>query len=173
MDCRRTAEELPKECRRHSLTHSTVALRESISSCRECLRCPVVCGEGPEGAAVMIIGEAPGQEEVEQGRPFVGDLSSAKLQKLLEQLGVKREAVYVTYAVKCFSAHSITKQDIMRCRLWLRSEIALVGPKRIVAMGKVALLMLGDKANLRKNLAREMQAKQVLAAHEKAMEATR
>ena len=149
---------------------ATASLRESISACRECLRCPAVCGEGPEGAAVMIIGEAPGREEVEQGHPFVGP-SSAKLQKLLEQLGIKREDAYVTYAVKCFSAHSITKQDILRCRLWLRSEIALVGPKRIVAMGKVALLMLGDKANLRKNVAREMQVKQDLAAHEKAMAA--
>jgi len=118
----------------------------------------------------MIIGEAPGREEVEQGHPFVGE-SRVKLQKLLEQLGVKREEVYLTYAVKCFSAQVITKQDICRCRLWLRSEIALVGPKRIVAMGKVALLMLGDKANLRKNLAREMQAKQALAAHERAMDA--
>jgi uracil-DNA glycosylase family 4 len=90
----------------------TVTLRAIASDATRCARCPlylhatqVVFGEGPPGAAIMLVGEQPGDQEDRAGRPFVGP-AGRLLEQAPEQIGLDRTTVYVTNAVKHFNAAS-------------------------------------------------------------------
>jgi probable DNA metabolism protein len=140
---------------------SLAALRDAA---RGCTRCPLHCqatqtvfGEGPESAALMIVGEQPGDHEDLAGRPFVGP-AGRLFDRTLGEAGIDRAAVYVTNAVKHFKHEPRGKRRIHRtpnageidhCRWWLRHEITLVKPRLIVAMGATALFALtGEKGRL-------------------------
>lgn len=99
-----------------------------------------VLGEGPVPCKVMFIGEAPGKEEDEQGRPFCG-ASGKKLNRLMEAAGIKRSEVYITNAVKQRPPNNRkpTIQEIKSHRKYLKSEIQKVSPIYIVTLGKTAL----------------------------------
>ena len=148
--------QLAKEMLRRGLKHasplsgtepsSLTALRADLTVCQLCGRRKVVLPEGRAGAKVIIVGESPGREEVEQGRPFVGE-AGRRLAKVLDQLGLAREDVYLTNAVKCYIGRPPRAREVEACRKWLVRELRLVGKgKRIVALGKVAVKALaGEK----------------------------
>jgi DNA polymerase len=118
-----------------------------------CTRCPlyrdatqVVPGEGPTPAALMVVGEQPGDQEDRVGRPFVGPAGWV-LDAAFERLGIERRTVFVTNAVKHFKFEPRGKRrlhkrpdagEIERCRWWLDIERRLVQPRLIVAMGATA-----------------------------------
>ena len=125
-------------------------LREEALGCRRCdLWKPAtqtVFGEGPETARVMLIGEAPGDEEDRQGHPFVGPAGKL-LDRALADAGLDRAAVYVTNAVKHFKFVPRGKRRIHdkpnraqqeACRFWLLAELARVRPRTIVCLGATA-----------------------------------
>ena len=120
---------------------------EAIHGCR---RCPIgfldntaVMGEGPRKAALMVVGEEPGDQEDRAQKPFVGPAGRV-LDAHLERAGIDRRQVYVTNAVKHFKFgqrgkrrlhHSPTAGEIDICRWWLDGERAIVKPKVILALG--------------------------------------
>lgn len=125
-----------------------------------CTRCPLhknatqaVPGEGPTDAALMIVGEQPGDMEDLSGRPFVGPAGQL-FDQIATTVGLDRRAAYVTNAVKHFKFTPRGKRrihqrpnttEIEHCRWWLEAEVALVKPKLILAMGATALEALtGD-----------------------------
>jgi len=126
---------------------SLTALRADLTVCQLCGRGKVVLPEGSRKAKVVIVGESPGREESEQGRPFVGE-AGRRLGRVLDQLGLAREDVYLTNAVKCYTGRPPRASGVEACRRWLMRELRLLGKgKRVVALGKVALKALaGEKA---------------------------
>jgi uracil-DNA glycosylase len=105
-----------------------------------------VFGEGPARAPAMFIGEVPGDQEDREGRPFVGPAGKF-LDSVLEEVGWDRSEVYVTNAVKHFKwelrgkrrLHTKPSQvEVVACKAWLESEIFVVKPKLIVALGATA-----------------------------------
>jgi DNA polymerase len=133
---------------------SLPALREALERCREC---PIgahatqaVPGEGPRQARLMFVGEQPGDQEDLQGRPFVGPAGQL-LARALEELGVPRDQVYITNAVKHFKFElrgkrrihkTPAQQEAAACLHWLESEIELVDPAALVALGATAARQL-------------------------------
>jgi uracil-DNA glycosylase len=106
-----------------------------------CATCTgLVPGEGPAGAPVLFLGEAPGATEDEQGRPFVGRAGQL-LDVAIGEAGLAREDVYVTNLVK---ARPPRNRDPKRPEVehhlpWLRRELALVAPRLVVPLGRHAL----------------------------------
>ena len=116
----------------------------------------LVHGEGEIGARVMLVGEAPGEQETLQGRPFVGK-AGKNLDEFLELAGMERSALYVTNAVKfrptkrSAAGRTVnrppTREEVNLFLPWLRREIELVAPEVIVTLGNVPLRALaGAKA---------------------------
>ena len=131
-------------------------LHRGIQRCRKCRLCErrrhAVPGEGPCGATVMFIGEAPGENEDREGRPFCGR-SGEFFDELLESVGIRREEVYVTSSVKCRPPGNRDPKpdELAICRqAWLEEQIAIVNPRLIVLLGKIALRqMLAETRPLR------------------------
>lgn len=126
------------------------ALRDAAPACRGCeLWAPatqVVFSEGPADAAVMLVGEQPGDKEDLAGEPFVGPAGRV-LHEALAAAGLDPERVYVTNAVKHFRFEQRGKRRIHRtplvthlraCVPWLEAEIAAVRPRVVVALGATA-----------------------------------
>ena len=130
-------------------------------NCRRCVLCrhatQTVCGEGPQNAPIMFVGEQPGDQEDLEGKPFIGPAGQIFMQALGEA-GLERSSVYITNAVKHFKFQPRGKRriherpnshEITVCRWWLEREIELVRPKLIVAMGATALQALtGDGSSI-------------------------
>ncbi|GAB6946586.1 type-4 uracil-DNA glycosylase [Vulcanisaeta sp. JCM 16161] len=97
----------------------------------------VVPGEGPLNAKIMIIGEAPGEKEDEEGRPFVG-AAGQLLTKLLNSVGIRREEVYITNVVKCRPPNNRDPEpdEIEACRPYLVTQILMIRPQIIVCLGR-------------------------------------
>ena len=122
-------------------------LREECLNCRECGlaegRTNVVFGQGDEHAEVMFIGEGPGADEDKQGLPFVGR-SGQLLNDLLAMIGLARDKVYIANIVKCRPPQNRdplgTEQDV--CIKWLRRQTALIKPKIIVCLGRIAAMRI-------------------------------
>lgn len=115
----------------------------------------LVMGEGPLGATVMLVGEAPGGQEEQAGRPFVGK-AGQNLNRFLELAGLAREEVYITNAVKFrptrvgktgrIGNRPPTSGEIARFQPWLLREIRLIRPRIIVTLGNVPLRAVTGKA---------------------------
>lgn len=131
-------------------SRSIPALRDAARSCEGCdlyLRATrVVFGEGASRAAVMLVGEQPGDREDLEGRPFVGP-AGALLDRALSEAGLDRARAYVTNAVKHFSWEERGKRrihkkprasEVKACRPWLEAEIAAVRPRVVVCLGATA-----------------------------------
>ena len=118
-------------------------LMADIAECEKCGLCRgrrnVVPGEGDPNAMVMLIGEGPGQEEDRQGRPFVGP-SGELLTKMLHAIGLERSEVYICNIVKCRPPgnRNPEPEEAQACLDYLRAQVALVRPRIIVLLGKVA-----------------------------------
>ena len=139
-------------------TKAWEAVRTDAAGCRDCpLWAPAtqtVFGEGPVDAAVMLVGEQPGDKEDLTGHPFIGPAGQL-LDRALDEAGVEREKVYVTNAVKHFKFEPRGKRrihqkpntmEIKACRQWYERELDLVQPKLVVAMGATAAQSVFGKA---------------------------
>ncbi|SHF46155.1 uracil-DNA glycosylase [Caloramator proteoclasticus] len=118
-------------------------LKLYVNNCNRCRlsqrRKNVVFGEGNLNAKLMLIGEGPGEEEDNTGRPFVGKAGKL-LDKMLETINIKREEVYIANIVKCRPPNNrIPFEDEARsCIVYLRKQVAIVKPKIIVCLGSTA-----------------------------------
>lgn len=116
--------------------------------CAGCMNCPLgqtrtklVFGVGREDAEIMFIGEGPGEQEDLQGIPFVGPAGKL-LDDMLEMIGLDRTKVYIANMVKCRPPHNRDPLNIEQdaCRGWLQRQIALINPKIIVCLGRIAAM---------------------------------
>ena len=119
-------------------------LYEEIANCQRCdlfqARKRTVPGEGPEGAEIVFIGEAPGFHEDQQGRPFVGSAGQF-LEELLEGIGLKREDVYICNVIKCRPPgnRDPLPEEIESCKPYLDRQINLISPRMIVTLGRFSM----------------------------------
>ena len=138
--------------------------RELNGEIARCTRCPLHCaatqavlGEGPDHAAIMVLGEQPGDQEDLAGRAFIGPAGQV-LDAALGEAGLDRAALYVTNAVKHFK-HEVrgkrriherpARTEIDLCRWWLKQEIALAQPQLVIALGATAAYaMTGNGKNV-------------------------
>lgn len=124
-------------------------LAHLAGSCRKCvLRAgctQVVFGEGAPSAAVVFIGEGPGETEDQLGRPFVGRAGQL-LDKILLASGFRRDEVYIANVVKCRPPgnRQPTPEEAAACLPWLEAQIRLIAPRFIVALGASAAQTLLD-----------------------------
>jgi len=115
-----------------------------MASCVSCdlskQRNRVVPGEGSDSADILFIGEAPGFNEDQQGRPFVG-AAGAFLDELLRSVGLSRETVYIANVVKCRPPgnRDPLPNEIQACRPWLEQQIEIIQPRVIVTLGRFSL----------------------------------
>jgi DNA polymerase len=105
----------------------------------------LVFGEGPSKARLMLVGEAPGEEEAETGRPFVGN-AGRLLNKYLTEAGIDREEAYVTNVLKVRPPGNRTprKSEIHEALPVLLRQIDLVRPAILVCLGSIAAQALVD-----------------------------
>lgn len=157
----RMLQEAPTEPRR-KLPRPGVAQRPAAAqgtleslhqAMQRCTRCPLgaaatqaVPGEGPAEAALMLVGEQPGDQEDLAGRPFVGPAGQL-LDRALRELGVDRSRLYLTNAVRHFKYElrgrrrihkTASQREAAICAHWLEQEIALVRPHALLALGATA-----------------------------------
>jgi DNA polymerase len=122
---------------------SWAQLYEEIEACEKCRLCQtrnnVVPGEGNPRAKLMFIGEGPGQDEDRQGRPFVGR-SGELLTRMIHAIGLERSEVYICNIVKCRPPQNRNPEpdEAAACLGYLRAQVALVRPRVVVLLGKVA-----------------------------------
>ena len=137
-------------------------LEQKISTCTLCTELTqyradnnyqTVPGEGRPNARVMLIGEAPGQNEAEQGRPFVGKAGKL-LTSIIEACGWKREEVFIANILKCRPPgnRDPLPEEATNCRRYLDMQIKIVNPEWILCFGRVAsinLLGMNPEASMR------------------------
>ena len=120
------------------------------STCTRCRlsagRTQVVFGDGTGRSGLMFIGEGPGFHEDRQGIPFVG-AAGQLLNRLLSEIGVAREDVYICNVVKCRPPgnRDPLPDEIEACKPYLLQQIALVDPRVIVTLGNFATRFILDK----------------------------
>ncbi len=119
-------------------------LKNRVVNCHICAisknRKNVVFGEGNKNASLMFIGEGPGANEDETGRPFVGK-AGMLLTKIIENvLGLKREDVYIANIIKCRPPNNRvpTIEEVTSCKPYLMEQIDVIKPKIIVALGSTS-----------------------------------
>lgn len=123
------------------------ALEHTCLNCTKCGLCEtrhnVVFGVGPRDADVMFIGEGPGEQEDLQGEPFVG-AAGKLLDDMLSIIDLSRENCYIANIVKCRPPRNRdpleTEQDA--CIDYLRNQVALIQPKIIVCLGRIAAMRI-------------------------------
>jgi DNA polymerase len=118
-------------------------LRARIAACTACelhrTRTQTVFGVGDPHAEWLIIGEAPGADEDRQGEPFVGRAGQL-LNSMLRAVGLRREQVYIANILKCRPPgnRDPKPEEAQRCTPFLHRQIALLRPKIILAVGRIA-----------------------------------
>jgi uracil-DNA glycosylase family 4 len=118
-------------------------LREDIGDCRRCKlyqdRTTLVFGEGSSKARLVFVGEGPGREEDQVGRPFVGE-AGRLLTRIIEAMGLSRESVYICNVVKCRPPKNRDPEgdEIESCLPFLKRQLNLIQPDVICALGRVA-----------------------------------
>lgn len=135
-------------------SRSLAVLRDAARTCRGCALCgpatQTVFGEGPADAAIVLVGEQPGDQEDLVGRPFVGPAGEV-LDAALTDLGIPRDKLYVTNAVKHFRFlprgkqrlhQRATADQIRACKPWVAAELAAIAPRVVVCLGATAALSL-------------------------------
>ena len=130
------------------------ALAREAAACR---LCPAMCERtavlsernGPLGARVMFIGEAPGRQGGDRTRvPFSGDASGRNLQRYIDSIRLAREAIFFTNAALCNprtpsgANRTPTRAEVNNCSGFLRRQIEIIGPRVIVTLGAVSLAAL-------------------------------
>jgi len=163
--------------------HPTLAAcRDAVSRCQGCElyrhATQGVFGEGPSHARLMLVGEQPGNDEDLAGRPFVGPAGQL-LDRALAEAGLDRGALYVTNAVKHFKwtprgkrriHEKPTAREVAACRPWFQTELDLVKPELVVALGATAAQsLLGPAVRVTKERGRVLDsplgARMLLTVH--------
>lgn len=114
-----------------------------VEQCQGCQLCTTrtntVFGEGDPASELMFIGEAPGAEEDEAGRPFVGRAGQL-LTQILTAAGIDRREVFITNTLKCRPPENRNpaSDEMASCDAHLQAQIALISPKLIVVLGAIA-----------------------------------
>jgi len=117
-------------------------IAREIRSCRKCnlwlTKKNYVPGEGSENAGIMFIGEAPGKEEDEQGRPFVGNAGKFLTALIEKNLGLRREDVYITNILKCRPPNNRDpdEEEVDACFPYLERQISVIKPEIIACLGR-------------------------------------
>ena len=130
-----------------STSTATPAASRTSSQCTRCRlaggRTTLVFGVGNPRAELMFVGEGPGADEDLQGEPFVGKAGQL-LTKMIEAMGYRREEVYIANVVKCRPPGNRDPEpdEIAACEPFLKAQIAAVGPKVVVALGRFAVQTL-------------------------------
>jgi len=118
-------------------------LNREIKNCRKCslweTRTNALCGEGKLDAKLMLIAQAPGEQEDRAGRMFVGP-SGKVLDELLKSANLNREEFYMTNLIKCMlpKYRKPEEDEIEKCSEYLNKEIELINPKVLVPLGYYA-----------------------------------
>jgi DNA polymerase len=133
-----------------------VSLRARVSVCTRCAlsrtRTQTVFGVGNERAGWFVVGEAPGAEEDKQGEPFVGRAGQL-LNSMLRAIGLAREAVFIANVLKCRPPNNRdpSAAEVAECLPYLERQLALVQPKIVLVVGRIAAQsLLGSEAPLGK-----------------------
>jgi uracil-DNA glycosylase len=124
-----TLEDIAEDIRNH--------LPCGFEPCETCTN--FVPGEGPAPAEVMIVGEAPGAKEDEQGRPFVGR-AGRLLDELLAEAGLQRDGVFITNVLKARPPNNRDPKaaEVAHSMPWLEAQLALVKPRLLIPLGRHA-----------------------------------
>jgi len=118
-------------------------LRKKVKECTKCPLCTtrrnVVFGEGNDRAQLVFIGEAPGEEEDIQARPFVGRAGKF-LDQMIERAGLKREDVFICNVLKCRPPNNRDPEpmEVEACKGYLLSQLEIIKPKIICTLGRHA-----------------------------------
>tara|TARA_R110000782_G_scaffold17576_6_gene48973 strand:- start:1170 stop:1853 length:684 start_codon:yes stop_codon:yes gene_type:complete len=119
------------------------SLAKQVAVCQQCSlhesRTQTVFGVGNPNADWLVIGEAPGADEDKQGEPFVGRAGKL-LNSMLLAMGLPREQVFIANILKCRPPNNRDPQadEVAACESYLRQQIALIKPKIILAVGRIA-----------------------------------
>ena len=130
---------------------------EQNKDCKACSlsasRTQVVFGQGNSDTSLMIIGEAPGQEEDEQGKSFMGKEAGQLFDKILASVNINREEIWITNACMCRTPEDRAPyaKEIKACGELLLHEIFIIHPKVIVIMGNVPLFSFTKRRGITKN----------------------
>jgi len=125
-------------------------LVELYHELKDCQRCPlaatrtnVVFGSGNADADLMFVGEAPGFHEDQQGKPFVG-AAGKLLEKLLDEIGMSREDVFIANVLKCRPPGNRDPQpeEIEECKPFLHKQVQLIEPRVICTLGNFSTKLL-------------------------------
>ena len=125
------------------------SLKQECAQCSRCELCQtrtkLVFGVGKEDAELLFIGEGPGEQEDLQGEPFVGPAGKL-LDTMLQIIGLDRSKVYIANMVKCRPPRNRDPkpEEQQACSQWLQRQIALVNPKIVVCLGRIAAMGLID-----------------------------
>ena len=126
-----------------SENNNLASLDEVVKKCKKCnlheTRKNTVFGEGDPDSDIMIIGEAPGREEDEAGRPFIGRAGKL-LNEFLKSIGLNRDLVFITNTIKCRPPENRDPEivEINACSDYLDQQINIIKPKVLVLLGKIA-----------------------------------
>ena len=126
-----------------SKNNNLTSLDEIIKKCKKCnlhkTRQNTVFGEGDPDSNIMIIGEAPGREEDEVGRPFIGRAGKL-LNEFLKSIDLNRDSVFIANTIKCRPPENRDPEtaEINACSNYLDQQINFIKPKVLVLLGKVA-----------------------------------
>lgn len=130
------------------------AFQAQIQGCELCAlgkkRKRFVFGEGPEQARLVIVGDAPGKDEDDSGRPFSGNAGKL-LDRMLSAMGSSRQRAYLMHIVRCRTApdQPATAEELAACQPFLEHQLGLIKPAVIFALGEqAATLLLGPGAAL-------------------------
>ncbi len=124
-------------------------LEQQIKGCTRCALCATrqntVMGKGNRQAKLMFVGEAPGEHEDLQGKPFVG-AAGRLLDTYLDAVGIEKEDVYICNILKCRPPHNRDPlpEEEDACMEYLRTQVRLIRPKIIVCLGRIAAKRLMD-----------------------------
>lgn len=140
---KRGGEPMDEEKKRVNSTEELERLKEEVLKCCKCRLCKtrtnVVFGEGNPETNLMFVGEAPGEQEDLQGRPFVGRAGHL-LTRFLNLYDVSRDKIYITNIVKCRPPHNRNPEpdEIKACHPYLKRQIELIKPSVIICLGAFA-----------------------------------
>lgn len=137
------SEDAPAAACAHPLIFDWDDLEQEVRACTRCplheTRTQAVFGVGSHTARWLFIGEAPGEQEDLQGEPFVGRAGQL-LTEMIKAIGLTREAVYIANVLKCRPPRNRDPQpdEAAACESHLRSQVALIKPAIIIAVGRIA-----------------------------------
>ncbi len=132
------------ELRRQLPSVTLEEINRDIHKCRQCSlhkgKTRYVPGEGSLTPEVMFIGEGPGETEDKFGRPFIGKAGQL-LDRIIEKMGYTRETVFIGNIVKCRPPgnRDPQPQEVAACMPFLKRQIAVLAPRVLVCLGKVAM----------------------------------